>query len=275
MAKKIDHAKAKAARQKKIAIGLGVLFVAVLAFQGPKTLKMLKGPSTPVAAPAETATPTPASTPAPTPGTAVAPSGAPAAVSSPDAAQPAVLASSDQLPSPGAGQLLSFELFESKDPFVQQADDTLPDAAPGESAPAGDGSAPAPIVPVPDDASNPGASNPGAAAVPPSADGASDPEEEPPVPPATATMISVNGVSAPVGTAAEFPAEDPIFVLVSTATDGKSVQIGIAGGAYADGKDTIKLKLGKPLTLQNTADGSRYELVLETVAGFVPPEDEK
>ena len=44
MAKRIDPAKAKAAKQKKIAIGLVVLLVAVLVIQGPKMLKMLKGP---------------------------------------------------------------------------------------------------------------------------------------------------------------------------------------------------------------------------------------
>ena len=49
------------------------------------------------------------------------------------------------------------------------------------------------------------------------------------------------------------------------------MQIGIAGGSYADGDDTIKLELGKPLTLQNTADGSRYELELRSVQGFPLP----
>ena len=45
--------------------------------------------------------------------------------------QPAVLASSD-LPAAGAGQLLSFERFQSKDPFTQQVD---PAAAPEPPAP--------------------------------------------------------------------------------------------------------------------------------------------
>ena len=43
-AKRVDPLKAKAAKQKKIAIGLCVMFVLVLAYQGPKTLKLLKGP---------------------------------------------------------------------------------------------------------------------------------------------------------------------------------------------------------------------------------------
>jgi len=62
MARRIDPLKAKQARQKKIAIGLGVVFVAVLAFQGPKTLKMLKGPQQTAAPQATTPTPTPTTT---------------------------------------------------------------------------------------------------------------------------------------------------------------------------------------------------------------------
>jgi hypothetical protein len=268
MARKVDHAKAKAARQKKIAIGLGVLLVAVLAYQGPKTLKMLKGPAAPAAAPATTA---PVATP--TTEAAVPPLGAPApSVSSPAASQPAVLASSDQLPSPGAGQLLSFELFESKDPFVQQADvDGSATEGQGQCEAAAGASEPAPIVP---EAGAP--AKPGETAVPQGSEsGSTPPAASKRVPLAQTTTISVNGVSESVAPGTEFPLEDPIFMLVSTASDGKSVQIGVAGGEYADGKDTITLKLGKPLTLQNTADGSRYELVLETVAGFVPPAAKK
>ena len=43
---------------------------------------------------------------------------------------------------------------------------------------------------------------------------------------------------------------------------------------YADGDDTITLALGKKLTLQNTADGSRYELELLAVQGFPLPKKE-
>ena len=74
--------------------------------------------------------------------------------------------------------------------------------------------------------------------------------------------------SSPKGS---FPAADPVFILESLATDGKSAQISVAGGSYSDGKQTIKLQIGKKLTLQNTSDGSRYDLELLTVAGFVPP----
>jgi hypothetical protein len=266
MAKKVDYAKAKAARQKKIAIVLGIVFLAVVGFQGPRTLKMLKGPGAdPVAAPVTT---TPTATPAPE--AAVPPLGAPAtapSVGAPAPAQPAVLASSDVPPSAGAGQLVSFERFESKDPFVQQVDST-PSVVSGAT-----GSGASKKKPDADSDSAPPAATSGKSAVPGSGEDA--PPAEPAPAPAAATTIKVNGLTEPVTEGKTFPVADPIFVFVSAALDGKSVKIGIAGGEYADGKDTIKLVLGKPLTLQNTADGSRYELVLETVAGFVPPKSKK
>jgi hypothetical protein len=255
MAKKVTPAQAKAAKQKKIAIGLGILLVGVAAIQGPKMLKMMKGPAAPVAAAPAATTPAPTGTPAAP--TAVAPAGSP-----PDAGQPAVLASSDT-----AGQLLSFELFESKDPFTQQVDASVQTpsataAKPQQTVPA-TGTTPA----------SSGSAVPGAA----SGTGATTPATPfaPVAEPAAATTISVNDVSGPAEVGKEFPTDDPIFMLVSTASDGKSVQIGIAGGSYANGEQTITLKLGKPLTLQNTADGTRYELVLETVAGFAPPKAKK
>ena len=94
-----------------------------------------------------------------------------------------------------------------------------------------------------------------------------------PAPPATSTetTISINGVTESVAPLGEFPAADPVFVLDSLASDGKSALISVAGGSYTNGKQTIKLQVGKRLTLQNTSDGSRYDLELLTVAGFVPP----
>jgi hypothetical protein len=91
--------------------------------------------------------------------------------------------------------------------------------------------------------------------------------------PATAaeTTISINGSTESVAAKGSFPADDPTFILESLAADGKSAQISVAGGSYSDGKQTITLQIGKKLTLQNTSDGSRYELELLTVAGFVPP----
>ena len=259
MAKRVDPLKAKAARQKKIAIGGTVLLLALLGFQGPKTLKMLQGPQ-PVTAPTSTApaTTTPGVTPAATTdGEAV-----------PAAAQPqlSAVADSDLAPEAVQGQLATFERFSSKDPFAQQAEpvasgparvsepkdgtekepaDTKNDAKPAESAAEGDGTA--------DGGFTTGGSTPEARRV------------------AAATSISVNGVAEDVAVEGSFPKDEPTFVLVKIAKNGKSVEIGIAGGEYAGGDETITLALGKKLTLQNTADGSRYELELQAVQGFPLP----
>jgi hypothetical protein len=54
---------------------------------------------------------------------------------------------------------------------------------------------------------------------------------------------------------------DPIFKLV--AATRKTAKIAIDGGSYASGEATITLKKGQPVTLANTADGTRYRLVLQ------------
>ena len=43
------------------------------------------------------------------------------------------------------------------------------------------------------------------------------------------------------------------------------MQIGIAGGAYSSGDKATTLKVGKPLTLVNTATGAKYKIVLVSV----------
>lgn len=264
MAKRVDPLVAKKAKQKKLAIILSVLLVGVVAFQGPKMLKMMKGPAaTPAAAPAAPAT-TPTGTPDPA---------APATATPAAPVQEAVLADSDVAPSAESGQLLSIESFSTKDPFAQQQTEAVPSETP---APPENDSAPvAPATPTPSSSgappgtfdplgSNPQDQDPNAPPVSPT------PSEAAPAT-ATETTISINGATESVATLGEFPAADPVFVLESLATDGKSVLISVAGGSYTNGKQTVKLLIGKRLTLQNTSDGSRYDLELLTVAGFVPP----
>jgi hypothetical protein len=262
MAKRVDPLKAKEAKQKKIAIGGAVLLLALLGFQGPKTLKMLSGPP-PVTTPTSTSAAPASTTPGVTPAT-----GAPPAGETPVAAAPelSAVADSDLSPEAVQGQLATFERFASKDPFAQQAEpvasaparvsdprdgtekdpvDTKNDAKPAESAADADGAA--------DGGFTTGGSTPAAPAI------------------AAATSISVNGVAEDVAVEGSFPKDEPTFVLVKLAKNGKSVEIGIAGGEYAGGDDTITLTFGKKLTLQNTADGSRYELELRAVQGFAVP----
>ena len=48
-------------------------------------------------------------------------------------------------------------------------------------------------------------------------------------------------------------------------------RISIVDGSYATGAPTITVRVGKPLTLENTADGTRYELKLLWVGAGAPP----
>ena len=81
---------------------------------------------------------------------------------------------------------------------------------------------------------------------------------------ATTAVISVNGDSEEVKVGGTFPASSPTFVLDSlTKTTAK---IGIAGGSLEGKKQTVTLKKGVPLTLMNTADGTRYVLRLVSVS---------
>jgi hypothetical protein len=57
-----------------------------------------------------------------------------------------------------------------------------------------------------------------------------------------------------------FPATTPMFQLVSLTA--KTAKVSVVGGSYATGAPTINLTVNKPLTLQNTADGTKYTIVL-------------
>ena len=261
MAKRVDPLKAKEAKQKKIAIGGAVLLLALLGFQGPKTLKMLQGPQ-PVTAPVAPApaTTTPAAGTPAIDGTAAGE--APAAV-----LELSAVADSDLSPEAEQGQLATFGRFASKDPFAQQAEPVPP---PARTSDPKDGTEKEPV-----DTTNDGKQ---AEATADAADGGfttggSTAPEPPPI--AVATSIAVNGLAEDVAIEGSFPKDEPTFVLVELAKNGKSVEIGVAGGEYADGDETITLALGKKVTLQNTADGSRYELELLAIQGFPVPKPRK
>ncbi len=95
----------------------------------------------------------------------------------------------------------------------------------------------------------------------------------PTAPPAapTSVLISTNGVCQQISVNGTFPANEDIFRLVAIAEDGKSVKVGIVGGSYDSGQATATLKLGQKLTLVNTADGTRYVIVLEAKCAVVVP----
>jgi hypothetical protein len=240
MAKKIDP-QAKAKRQKVIAAVLGAVLLAVLAFQGPRTLKMLHQSSA-SASPAAT---TPAATGATEATGAVSGSTSGSGSTGDGLTDPGVL------PAPQSGQLLAFSRFRSKDPFTQQiniacASDSGSSGGCGSGTattqPSGSGTATKPSAPK---QSAPTATG-GTTAVK-----------------ATTAEISVNGTTESVTVGAKFPASNPTFVLVSLAKS--SAKIGIAGGSLEGSKQTVTLKKGVALTLMNTADGTRYVLRLVSI----------
>jgi hypothetical protein len=248
MAKKIDP-KAKAKRQKIYAGIGGVILLAVLAFQVPRTLKMMHpadaSSSSPAPATTPASTPTPISAPSLSGGNAAAASAAPGGdgITDPDA-----------VPLPQSGQLLAFGLFRSKDPFVQQLNLN------GATGPAG------PVSPGgPTGANGPAAGGSGAGG-----GGSSTPTSPPastpatPATPLTTAVISVNGAPESVQVGGTFPTADPYFKLVSLTKKG--AKISIAGGTLDNGAPTVTLTKSKALTLMNTADGTRYVVRLVSVS---------
>ncbi|MGB2875557.1 MAG: hypothetical protein WBB76_08805 [Gaiellaceae bacterium] len=243
MAKKIDP-KAKAKRQKVLAVGLGVALLGVLAFQVPRTLKMLHQSN----AKASSTTPTTTSA-----GTTTGTAATSASLAS-RAGSGGALSDPDVLPTPRSGQLLAFSRFRSKDPFAQQLNlncgstsgsttggaTSCPQTSTSTQTPASTVTAPKKTVPV---TITSGAGSSATRAAKP-----------------TSAVISVNGNSESVATGAKFPSSNPMFLLVSLTRS--SAKIAIAGGSLAGGKQTVTLKKGSPLTLQNTADGTRYVLRL-------------
>jgi hypothetical protein len=94
----------KEAKQKKLLFLLVPVFLGLVVWQGPKTLKAFTGgPESPPAAPAAGATTT---TPSPEPGTPTPESGS------------STLPDSDVRPDPLDGQLISFSRFPGRDPFA-------------------------------------------------------------------------------------------------------------------------------------------------------------
>ena len=126
-----------------------------------------------------------------------------------------------------SNQLISFGLFKSKDPFVQQLSTTpsAPAAAPtptpttATAAPASPstGLSPAPAIP----ATTPGASAPTGAPGAPVAQGTTPGTTTPAAPAAAPTqaLLSTNGVCEQVAVNGTFPANENIFRLVSIAQE--------------------------------------------------------
>lgn len=151
------------------------------------------------------------------------------------AVPPSALVSAVQ-PTVDAGQLREFSHFASKDPFASQA-------------------------PTPSTTSTTATST-----TPTSTTQKAPPA--PPSPPPTSAVISLNGDLMSVTVNTDFPTSGTVFSRIGSLFHLESLtktaaKVTIVGGSYADGAPALTLTLGKPVTLQNTADGTRYTLVLE------------
>jgi hypothetical protein len=248
--KRVDPVKQREKRVKIAAIVGGVLMVLVAAYEIPPMLAIMNQKP-----PVNTRyDPGPITTRGGLPNVAAgAPGGATAAAGT------SGLVDTDVPPASGAGQLVSFSVFETKNPFTPQV-----------SAASGTGS----TTTAPTTASKPGADVP--ATTTPAATGTTTPT--PPGvsavpstqgPPGTATTttptqptvsLSVNGVVSHVASGGTFPTGAPVFRL-SSWTKG-SAQVAIVGGSYASGTGTLTLHVGEAVTLENQTDGKRYKLEL-------------
>jgi hypothetical protein len=245
MAKKhVDPLRAKQKKQKIVAAVLGVAFIGVMAFQVPRVMKMLKTPPPP-----HRVIPANGGNPVAGAPTLAAPTlrGAQEPGATTTDATGSLTASTTAVQD---GQLASFSRFASKDPFAQQlsdATDSSSSSSPASSAGSSTG----------------GGAKSGTPSVPGS------------VPKPGSAVISVNGVLYTVATKTDFPqasASDPslvpLFHLVSVTSN--TATISIVGGSYATGAAAVTLKVNKPVTLMNTADGTRYTLILKPLGTAVP-----
>ena len=248
MAKKhVDPLKAKQKKQKILLAVLGVVFLGLVAFEAPKVMKKLH-PAPPVRPSSSTSTTgAPTGTPtlaAPTLGGAQQPGVATTDSTSSLASAPAPLLQD--------GQLASFSRFASKDPFAQQLSDTKSSFSSSSSS----------------SSSSSGSSSSGGPT------GSSVPTVPGNAPAPGSAVISVNGTLYTVATKTDFPQPTstdstlvPVFHLVSVTAH--TAKISIAGGSYATGAQTITLRENKPVTLMNTADGTRYTLILKPLGTAV------
>jgi hypothetical protein len=245
--KRVDPVKQREKRVKIAAIVGTVLMVLVGAYEIPSMLAVMnKKP------PGNTRyDPGPSITPGGLPNVAAGAPGATAAATS-----SGQFVDTDVPPASGAGQLVSFSVFETKNPFTPQVSTA--------QAPSDTGAA---TTATPTSANKPGADVPPTTTTPTTPPGVSAvPSTQPPGSTTTTTAaqptvsLSVNGVVSHVASGGTFPSGSPVFRLSSWQKG--SAQTAIVGGSYASGTGTLTLHVGEKVTLQNQTDGKQYTVEL-------------
>ncbi len=223
--------KARDRRARMTLVVLGIVAVAVAALQGPKLLKSLHSSSSSSTSRAVTTAGSPSST---------------ASVAA-SATAGGRLADTAVHTSVGPGQLASFTLFESKDPFAQQVNPntsaaTSSAASTATSAPPAPAPAPRPVRSGPPLVVQVGKSSSAATPVAPG------------------VVVSMNGVRERIVVGDGFPSGDPIFRLVSF--KGGKARIGLTSGTFKDGSRAIVLGRGKSIVLLDVTTGVKFRLRL-------------
>lgn len=259
--KRADLAIQKNKRQQKIAIIGAVLLIGILAFQVPRLMKHFHSNTNTVDTNL-TATP-----PTPTPG-ATTPGSTTSGATAPTPVAPSTLPDTDRVTvTPGSGQLISFGLFKSKDPFVQQlSNNTTPASTTATPTPTGSLTTPpkkkAPTPTTPGIAFPTTPTTPASSVTPPATSTPAPTTSTPaPTTPPGSVAIRIGGACQVVALHGTFPKGVDIFRVESIGKDG-SIKISVNGGTYESGAATVTLKKGATLTLMNTADGTRYVLKL-------------
>jgi hypothetical protein len=242
--RRVDPIKQREKRAKIGAIAGCVLLLAVGAYEVPSALKVMNKK------------PPPGTTydPGPSGGGSALPSVAVQNTTG-GLASNGDLADTDVQPASAAGQLVSFALFQTKNPFSPQVTagatptDTSGATTTTPGATSGTGTTPTLVTITPTSTTTTPIT------VLPPVSGATTTAAPPP-----SVAISVNGVVSHVGDDGTFPTSSPVFRLLSYKKG--SAEVGIVGGSYADGGGALTLKEGVSVTLQNTTDGKRYTLKL-------------
>jgi hypothetical protein len=250
--KRVDPIKQREKRAK-IAAGIGgVLFLLLAAYEVPTVMKLMNQK--------------------PPPGAHFSDAGnrnADGSIPLPSVATPTVnangeLTDSDVPPSSGDGQLVSFSMFQTKNPFTPQV--SVSDEGPTSSS-SSTSSSGTTTTTTPTNANKPGADLPGGlpttttpGSVVPSNGGTSTTTTTTTAAPAPQVAISVNGTVSRVATNDTFPTGAPVFRLISYGAG--TAQIGIVGGSYADGNQTLNLQQGQAITLENQTTGTKYKVEL-------------
>jgi hypothetical protein len=254
--RRVTAAQLKDRRNKKIAVALAVVFVAVCVVQVPKLMKQLSPPK-------------------PSPPAQSASSSTPAASGTSTPATP--VTSNGSLPTASPARLDAFGLLPLKDPFH----------SPIQTAPASSTAAP----PTPAKQAKKPTLSPRCAIVLNSSTEALVCTKKPlkksakkaangqtasgtvqfkaTGPPPNAAVVKTNGTRQVVFVGDGFPTADPLFKLV--ALGNKTIRIGVFGGSFTTGEPTIRLAKGKPVTLDNQADGSHYVIQLVKLTTATEP----